>query len=243
MRRGGALLLVAAGCGRVGFDAVVAPDGSASGYREEVLADDPLGYWRLDDLTEERGGPSLEALGGCTLGTPGLIAADPDRAIDFSACTLRIPDAFERSGTSAYSLEAWVESRGAGHVITRQLRDALDPIHGYALLDAVGGLYSERASSGVNVITTRHTLAPDMASHIVATYDGVIVVYADGVEVARSGADPMAMPAHTAELLIGAAQNGGGTYTSHFEGVIDEVAIYGTALPPARIAAHHAAGR
>jgi hypothetical protein len=75
--------------------------------------------------------------------------------------------------------------------------------------------------------------------HLVASYDGSLIkLYIDGFEVA-SVPSTSPLPISTANLDLGTAPGGG----SFFEGWIDEVAIYASALDAARIKAHYAAAQ
>ena len=75
-------------------------------------------------------------------------------------------------------------------------------------------------------------------SHVVATYDGATMrCYINGTQV-DSWASTRSISAHTQPMHVGDFSDFG----SAFDGQIDEVAIYGTALSVARIQAHYAAG-
>jgi hypothetical protein len=77
--------------------------------------------------------------------------------------------------------------------------------------------------------------------HFVATYDGSTTrIYLDG-SLAASQPAALGLNATTASLWVGASAFDTAAY---FNGIVDEVAVYGTALSAGRITAHyHASGR
>src|SRR5690606_2705090 len=88
--------------------------------------------------------------------------------------------------------------------------------------------------------------------HVAAVMDGDsagtsgnLILYINGEEVARSTGVGQ-LYAHTGDVQIGRGNglyhNGAHGNVQFFDGVLDELALYNTALPPARVQAHHAAG-
>jgi concanavalin A-like lectin/glucanase superfamily protein len=233
-------LVLLAGCRR-GFvergDALDIP----RGYREIVLADRPLGYWRLGGqgiaAHDELGRDDGQYTGACTLGAEGAITGDTAVGFDGVSCRVVLGDVYSFTGVAAYSLEAWVLVMPGGpayrNIVGAQTRDATNPIDGYALIVAPGGVTLERSIGGANFKTPVLAVADGVFAHVVATYDGAMSrVFVDGM-LAGSIADDRPMPAYATNLEIGASVTG-----NNFIGTIDEVAIYDTALTPERITAH-----
>jgi hypothetical protein len=249
----GVLLIVAAGCGRIGFQPVV--DGeSPRGYRDEVFADDPLAYWRLDDdgatARDETGrSDGAYSAAGCTQRVPGALVGDPDRAVQFDGdrCEIDVGEGFAFATNAPFTVELWCKLTAGGgsfqQLFARQTRSG-DPIDGYALVRGTtdpDGLYFERVIGTEVLATAAHQTPPSTFVHTVAVYDGAdSALYING---ARSGSffDDRAMRVHVTRALIGAVREPPAT-GNHFAGVIDEVAIYGVALPIERIQAHYAIG-
>ena len=78
----------------------------------------------------------------------------------------------------------------------------------------------------------------DRTYHVAATYDGTMIrLYIDGSLVASTAATGGLSPGVT-DLTIGRPDYP----DARWQGLIDELAIYPTALPPARIVEHHTAG-
>jgi hypothetical protein len=217
---------------------------STTTYLSAVLADDPLGYWRFEEtsgtsLHDEMGRSDAVVHGNCTLGAESLPGIG-GRAIAFdgASCVLDVGTGFEFAGQAPFTIEAWVRrlANDFQHLFTRQQRGNQDPIHGYALvINEFGESYLERVVNQAIDATPSIAIPTGSFVHLVATFNGdEMVVYRDGVEAARE-ADTNDIPTISAQTVIGAKAQGGG----YFSGVLDEVAIYGKALPRARVAAHH----
>jgi hypothetical protein len=235
------LVVVGAGCGRIGFDGVQIT------YRDAVIADGPVGYWRLGDTDavarDETGTADGAYSGACTGGAAGALAGDPDGAMQFDGvtCQIRLVEQYAFPGTAAYTVELWARLATIGgyqHFVMNESRDAIDPIDGYALLESPSGVYFERVKDFSNQSSGIFAIAPGAFVHLVGVYDGrAMALYVDG-ELIDTTLDAEPMPAYTASPVIGASSAGIG----FVDGVLDEIAIYDHALPADRIAVHHAIG-
>ena len=244
-----ALVVLMTGCGRLGFD-VIPGDDARMTYREVVLADAPVGYWRLGDsgpaARDEVGGDDGAFSNGCERAVDGALVGDPDPAVGFDGtlCQIELGDQpqLRFEGTSTFSLEVWVRRSTAPnyyHFITRETRNSSAPIDGYALFEdeAPDGAAVERAVAGNVVRTPGGLLAPGRFVHVVGTYDGAeLALFVDG-NLVSSIPDTRTMATFTNLPLLGVHATG-----ARFAGVMDEIAIYDHALAPARIALHHEIG-
>jgi hypothetical protein len=233
---------------RTHFDALAdaAPDGIGSSYAAAVLADQPLGYWRLDDtnlVASDASGHEITGTygAGVTRGVSGALADDPDPAAQFDGASgvISVGANFDFPANAAFSLEAWLKPALLGdtprHVFTKQ--DRQDPKQGYALL-VYHELTFERFVAA-NGIFARFPISVDQLYHVVATYDGVTMsLYVNGT-LASTATDTRTVPSIASAALIGATTD---TF-NFFSGVIDEVAVYGAALPAARVKEHFMAGQ
>jgi trimeric autotransporter adhesin len=221
-------------------------DAAGSSYRDAVIADSPVAYWRLDDTgttaLDQMGHDNGTYSGTCTHSVAGALVGDPDTALelDGSSCEVVIADPMnqlEFTGTKPYSVEAWIDNApvtvGFRVVYSKTLR-MMNPIDGYALVDSTTGVYFERAV-GSSAPTTAHTSHPNNTYvYLVGVYDGsAFELYIDGLAGAPYS-DASTMPTYMAEALIGADSSG-----DHFAGSIDEVAVYGYALTAQQIATHY----
>jgi len=236
-------------------DAASAPDATDAladareSYRDVVLSDHPVAYWRLGDIDpiarDEIGSNDGAYSGACTQGAAGAIAGDMNTAVTFdgSTCKVTLPAAFPFGGTTPYSVEAWVSTTANAQfqmIFCEETRNATNPIDGYGLLvtptTASGGFELEREIS-MAAIKTPIEPAANGYQHVVATYDGSdVALYVNGAFIGQS-ADTRTAAAITQLPIIGASVAG-----NPFTGTLDEIALYDTALSASRIAAHYAAG-
>jgi len=229
-------------------------DGS-SRYAAEVLADEPLGYWRLGEPEGEtiaraaRGELDGECVGGFTFGVRGALAGDPDTAIDLRASAAAYIDVGNQFGFDQYvpySVEAWVMPNVLDeeyrHVACKTRASVPGYEDGYELHAVEGAVAWQRLTQGT--FSTGSSYAPaldiDAWSHVVGVFDGLVAqLYVNG---APQGAGPEAtfpLVQTSAPFWWGACPDVG----SFWDGRLDEVAIYGVALEPKRIEAHYLAGR
>lgn len=184
--------VVLASCGRYDFD-VVADTIAPVSYRDAVLADAPIAYWRLDDpssvATDTTGQIDGTYATGCELGVPGALADDPDTAVEFNGttCEVMLPAALQFAMNSAMSIELWVLQPATDgkthHFFTRETRNASDPIdgtHSFTAIRARPESTSSARSASPPLIALRWRSTR-------ADYDGgAILVYIDGVLVSTT---------------------------------------------------------
>jgi len=251
-----AIWLVTFGCGgndTAGHDGATpdtpaGSDATTSAYRDAVLADDPIGYWRLGGATgtahdETVAGEDGAYVGSCAV-APGAIANDPDAAtkLDGTSCNVTLPDAFDFPGNVPFTIELWVSAPPPGtsfrHLFAKETRNAQNPIDGYSMVISPNvGIELERVVASAIVKTPAQALPANTFVHAVTTFDGAkMSLYVDGVLVG-STADATPATSISTPALIGATSTGG-----FFDGTLDEVVVYAKALDPARIAAHHTIG-
>jgi PKD repeat protein len=243
----------------VGAQAVSAPftvtvtSASSSGYSGAVLADGPVGYWRLGEAGGSAAGDASGSgrsgsyLGSPSLGQPGALVGDSNTAVGLDGVGQYVSVPFAAAvNPGQFSVEAWAYVTG-GSGRWRAVVSSRDIVGGlnrgyilYAAPDDTWRFWVGAGGSGWNQVYGP-TLAPNTWTHLVGTYDGVTArLYVNGVLAASS---PYSYVANTARpLRIGAGANErGADYL--FAGRIDEVAVYGTALSASSVQAHTTAGR
>jgi hypothetical protein len=241
------LLLVLAGCGRIDFDAVSAPDAALVTYRDVVLSDLPAGYWRLGDsgstARDETGRFDGSYAGACA-DDSGALTGDSDGAKGFAAgCTIALGASLEFDGTAPFTVEVWwkpLAGNATSYLMMRETRTAnmALPTNGYGLISASQGVYFERAVAMQNAVTALEPVTVSRFSHVVGVYDGAsLTLYVDGVAVSTKP-DARPVSPHSVGAYIGGIPPSYGLA----RGTLDEIAVYDTALAADRIALHHDIG-
>lgn len=214
-----------------------------------MLADDPLAYWALADLTgttaadDSGNGHAATLAGGVTLGAEGIHEGPGAAAFDGTNDSAEVPDADPLDLGGAFTIELWARPDRVDVLAGLVSKDGagFDTTGAYNLyLGPDGKLWYETNNLSPAVVSATGAVSAGAWHHLAATFDPAasptMRLYVDGAQVA-SGSPP-APTANTKKLLVG--RRGVGSF---FEGILDEVAIYPQALSAARIAAHHDEGR
>ena len=219
--------------------------GGSSPYSNAVLSDGPSGYWRLGEKSgttanDASGGDPGSYKNGALLGQASLLPADSANAsvrFDGTNDYVAIPSSSSLSPTSKVSVEAWIKPNALPS--TGNFASIASKPESYSLQFNGPRLEFTIIQSG----TRRRLQAPagaiavGQAYHLLGTYDGIVQrLYINGTEVA-SGLLTGAITANSNPLNI-ASWNGG---SEPFNGTIDDVAVYTSALSAARASAHYQA--
>jgi Concanavalin A-like lectin/glucanases superfamily len=216
-------------------------------YRNAVLADAPLAYWRLGETS---GTAMADSSGNGHNGTyfaaktpaAGLLTSDTDGGSNQTSFTPGFAGGWPDTAlSSGVSVECWVKIATGGQsnkgIVTRY-----DSAHCWLVWVDTSGFIAWRAynTSDAQVNLSWSSPPATLATYyIVGTYvSGMARLYINGTQVASS------------TTLTGPPQQGGvqsieiGTYANNTftaDAVKDEVAVYAGELSPTRIAAHYAA--
>jgi hypothetical protein len=229
-------------------------------YRETVLADAPISYWRFDETSglvahDETGRFDGRYDDGPTLGVAGLFGANG--AIEVGTGTTAhvsvAGDPLKLAGTNPFSIEVWILPRLFEDYewIAGTERGPSQARLGWSLLvnaqaapsfevwqpnDAGGATQVRGFSLGAQGVVL------DAWQHLVVTYDGTTHVgYLNGV-VQESM--PYSAPIPMGDALVWGCRRGDMDLIHCLDGWrLDEAAIYGTALPATRVAAHYDLGK
>lgn len=157
------------------------------------------------------------------------------------------PDLDRPSVTNQVTIESWINWDGDtdnpqsfGHPIVRKtLPTPVAPFAVYGLDVLTDGRLGFQIGNGIDNLGTRYSItstaiSPGVTYHVAATYDGIAQrVYLDG-ELIHTNVTTAFIGDTTGPLMIGRGNQFGG---NRFDGQIDELAIYDTALSPEAIAA------
>ncbi len=215
-------------------------------YAATILADSPVGYWRLGeslfsspaiDLTGTQNGAYVNS-SGVSLSQAGIPGGGGDTSALFITAnhgSVHIADNAAQHVGDVLTLEAWVKR------VTTGVNDA---VFNGGVLGSYGLAFNtsdqlEFARTDIVVITdsTITVTADGNWHHIVATKNGTTVtLYINGVNVTGSVTNSTIADSNGINLAFNSVDN------RWFGGYLDEVAIYGTALSAAQVFTHFQAG-
>jgi len=229
-------------------------------YKEEVLADAPLAYYRLGESsgsvltdTSGNGRHGTYSGSGYSQGSASLLSSDSDAAVALSgsaAAALSVPYSAALNPANGFSVEAWakVTDNSVDRTVASTLRQVGGLYYGWRLFYSasfdlfvfelgVGASSTVQMAGGVlgTTNTVRHLVFTMSPGFVCRSYENGI--QADGPQT-ESGY----LPNTTQPLRIGTRLLAGAADDPLY-GSVDEVAVYGSELSPARIVAHYNAGK
>lgn len=223
-------------------------------YSTEVLADSPLVYWKLDDTS---GTTVVDSSGGSHNGvyvnTPTLNVAaliNAGSAVTFASTSsqaIHEVGAIPTGSGSILTVEAWIKTSqsGSGNPDIFTCDNSLGGARNWQTrLSTSGKAEVVWFSGGTGTTHTGSvTINDGVRHHVVFVRDGTKShIYVDGVEDGTGLSYSSAPPTADLDQLAAACRTSGGSDGNFFNGTLDELALYKTALSSTRIAAHHTAG-
>lgn len=213
-------------------------------YESVVKEDTPKGYWRLGEPSGTSAADSSgntqtgEYKAGPTLGVTGALAGDANTAATFAKASkqfVTVPDSATLDLGDVLSYEIWFKRASTG-----TLQTLIDKGPNQLIVRFLANNKILVRRNGVANICESTSTVTDTTTwhHLVVTKNGATVkIWLDGVDV--TGAVTNSTLTNTAiSLSIGASEAGAEEW---WDGSLDEVAVYGTALSEARVKAHFAA--
>jgi hypothetical protein len=223
--------------------------------KDGVLADNPLGYWRLG---ESSGTTAVDGVrgrhgtyaGAPTLGAAGALNGDADTSVTFNGSSQYVSVPYDSALNPAqFTVEAWAKPTGGSQY--RSLLSSMEDAgggaswRGYWLgINPSNKWEAEVSQSGgpVTALTSPGTVSTSTWTHLCLTYDGTTMTfYVDGVLVGSQTTSYRQVSG--VPLAIATGLYNGSTASELFPGSVDEVTVYGSALSQARIQAHYLLGR
>ncbi|MBC2709783.1 MAG: LamG domain-containing protein [Desulfosarcina sp.] len=222
--------------------------------------DNIAAYWKLDETTgspytdfiSDNDGSVATGKVAPTAGTGTVNGAQLFDNTGGSETGIDVPasSSFNWAATDSFSIELWVNTVSAGAPGGTQVfmgrYGAIEGMQWWVGFDAAGNarLYLNDGLAPAVSITGTTSLSDGNWHHVVVVRNGTTdenILYADGVvqDAAASQAFSRGFDSGASELNIGWL-NRAPFY--HFNGLIDEVALYDRALTPAEIVAHRDAG-
>jgi hypothetical protein len=226
-------------------------------YAGTVLSTPGLvSYWRLGEAS----GSALDSkdsnpgtvFGGVTRQVAGLITNDSDTAMQSDGVTgtyVNMPSNANMNVGAQLSVECWVKPAGihatASPFAVGRLGSSLDwYIRHYQTGDARWEftVYDTAVVSTTVTSSSAEAAQVGKRQHLVMTYDaaGTMKAYVDGVSVGTQSRTPNANVRNNAEAFRVFSRDA--TDVNTFNGTIDEVAFYNTALSAQQVLDHYNAG-
>jgi hypothetical protein len=216
-------------------------------YADEVLSDSPVAYYRMDEASGQpqdssgNGNHTTVTFGSETYSQSGAITSDPtSTGIQFNTVTsnFEAPDHASLDVGSVFTVEGWLKLNSLATGLWNAMLIKHAPSFFFAT-DPTNKLTLYEYSGGECCTSTVATTDTDF-HHYVATVNGATVkLYLDGVDVTGT-VTPKSWGNSIHPLALG-ADLGGGQYGP--AGVLDELAVYPTALSAARVLAHYEAAQ
>jgi hypothetical protein len=244
-----------AGTATAGPATITVIDPPADSYEGLILADGAQAWYRLN---ETAGAVMFDALGRhdgyytnvagtpVTLGVPGVVKDGSDKAVSFDGSqSYGVVPYSPALNNASITLECWAKTRvlnGTICPVSSRFNTRGCWFYTYPAGKWSGGVSQNNNNYYVPSDTEASTILSDQWTHLVLTYSSStsLRVYINGqwdgqgyVDFQRNVLGP---------LLIGARGNSTATPADQFfQGEVDEVAVYTTALTPAQIEAHYQA--
>lgn len=216
-------------------------------YSAEILADSPRFYLRLGEtsgtVAEDASPNNIDGeYQGAPVSTTGLITADSDFAMNADGVDdlVLVMDSLD---VTNYTIEAWISPNDVTDrtIIMRTDADPTNDFSHELFLTATGVLEHRSYDGGVKSATGTTVLTPGKTYHCVGVCESGnrLLVYLNGALEAAGPGGSFGTPwAGGDRWFIGRGHAG----TGYFDGVVDEGAVYPSALSPQRIVAHYVAG-
>ena len=219
------------------------------GYAPAVMADSPLGYWRLGEASgtvaadSSPYGRAGTYVNNPTLGATGALAGDANTAVGFDGVSqkVNIPDDTGVRLNGSFSIEFWAKLGAFANTWPGILRkgDSFTGATGYLIW------YSsdlrpifKRAGIDGEKVTAAGALSTSTYKHYVLTYDaaaGILRWYVNGApDSTYSG---LSYPTNVDSSLV--ALGRGDQFGNEF---LDDVAFYAYPLSSSQVSAHYSAG-
>lgn len=217
--------------------------GAASPYSMQIVADKPVGYWRLNETSgtkifDQTANGNHGAIGrGVTVGQGGAPTGNGDAAMLFDGTSgqIQIPNAPSlEMAAGAVTIEAWIKPQGlqegtifilAKGTAGVQTEYALALANGVPAYQSVAELYVAKTSP----------LEVGVWTHVAVTVsnNSAITFFVNGKEAGTFSAATNHVVSRSTQPVVMANEAG---LETRFFGALDEVALYPSALTAEQVA-------
>jgi len=221
-------------------------------YAQKVLQSNPIAYWRFDEIVGSTVSPDeLGTHHAVLVNGPGLFQeAQVGPAMRFRAAEnqyAEAPDHPDFDLPGSFSIEFWMnlQHNWAGSQWEALVGKGDNTWSVFRNQSGDRLRFQLRGGDAPNAfVNSNFSIPRNQWTHVVAVYDdadGEMRFYFNGVQDRNTVARAGSVGTNTFGVQMGV--NWSGTaYRRYYDGLLDEVAIYGHALPPETIEAHYLAG-
>jgi PKD repeat protein len=228
-----------------------ANSGTSRPYADAVRADGATGHWSLSETGgttahDRVGTADMTIYSGVTPGQAGAVFGDADPSFRFNGTsTAGTATRSAVPGPQTFSLEAWFRTTttAGGRIVgfSSAQTGLSSQFDRHVYLDTAGRLSFGVNDGSTRAITTTRTYNDGNWHHVVGTLSAAGLTFSvDGTVVGQ-------MPTVTSAQRFNGFWRIGGDHTwngsTWFNGQVDEVAVYPTALTAAQVDAHFSIGR
>lgn len=221
-------------------------------YYQEVLADSPEVYWRMNESSGTNANDSTPNnsdatyVNSPTLGVTGPYAGTTGMTSAFTGTKYLsyTPGATFFTNLDPFTIEIWAMSSLAANLTLFTARSTAAGLPGYMLrINATGAVdWVGFGAGATSISTSTGEVSANVWTHIALTRDGSnnAIFYVDGVSVSTGTISTINSPGN-ALRLSGAVTTAAGPTIVGSDGTMSDLAIWDSAISGARIAAHYAA--
>jgi hypothetical protein len=226
---------------------------AAASYSGVVLGDGPVSYWRLGEqsgttaVDSGPGGNTGAYNGGTTLGVPGAIVSDTNSAaaVNGTSGYVSVADNPNLDITGNMTLEMWAKPgllNGTTQTTLHKGTSASAAGPGWQYRVSITSANRWKAilfvgSASIAITDNVDTLSTSRWDYLVVARNGSTMTFY--VNAQSVGSTSISGPTNSTSGML-AFGRAGGYSNYYYNGSIDEVAIYGTALSPGQIQNHFA---
>lgn len=212
---------------------------NAISYEAAVLGDNPLAYWKLDELT---GSTAIDSVGGfngtisgdTSVGSSGAFSGSSSYSFDGNGDYVEISTG-TWGGGSSLTVEAWYNLNSAGSTF-QSVVSALTADFAHLQVYTAGNNVAY-TNGGVIVLPIASPIPLNEWHHLVMSISsGDTRLYRDGVQIGSSSVTFTSINP-TGVIRFGSGYAGG----RYLSGRIDDIAIYDSALSESQVQAHFSA--
>jgi PKD repeat protein len=217
-----------------------------SAYADAVVGDGAVNYWRLGEpsgsaVFDWAGASDMVTGTNTARGTDGAIGGDADKASTFPGDGTFASTQTAVPGPNVFSTEAWIKttSTTGGKIVGfgNQKTGTSSNYDRHTFMDADGYVHFGVYNNATYTVKSPTRLNDGQWHHVVGTLDASgLTLYVDGKRVGRNGGSAVGQNYNGFWRVGGDSSWGGDNY---FDGAVDDVAIYPTALSLTQVQGHY----